>query len=162
LSQRSGMSPERSRSGCGHHRFVRLWAVYSDRHTEVDINGDRDGLRALAAAAAQVDPLELALDDPPVEWQESSHPLKSIRVAPGESGDARVCFGRDGSALVMSGSSEELARIVGGSITFLAEGPAIQNGILSHVHLDPTSDPERRFYSPDSISLVVGFGDTEE
>jgi len=140
---------------------VRLWAVYSDHHTEVDISGDRDGLLALAAAAAQVDPLELALDDPPAEWQERSNPLTSIRVAPGESRDARICFGLDGSALVMSGSSEELARIVGGSITSLAQGPAIQHGVRRHVHLDPTSDPERRFYSADSASLVVEVGVTE-
>jgi hypothetical protein len=61
----------------------------------------------------------------------------------------------------MSGSSEELARIVGGSIARLADGPATENGVLRHVHLDPTSDPDRRFYSPDSISLVVGFADVE-
>jgi hypothetical protein len=141
---------------------VRLWAVYSDRHTEIDIFGDRDGLRALAAAAAQVEPLELALDDPPAEWQEEGRPLTSIRVAPGDGRDARICFEREGSALVMSGSSEELARIVGGAITSLAAGPASQNRVSSHVHLDPTSDPDRRFYSPDSGSLVVGFGVTED
>jgi hypothetical protein len=27
----------------------------------------------------------------------------------------------------------------------------------SHVHLDPTSDPERQYYAPDSSSIVVGF-----
>jgi hypothetical protein len=138
---------------------MRLWAVFSDQHTEVDISGDRDGLRALAAAAARDDSMELALDDPPPEWQEKSHPLKSISVAPRHSGDARICFGRNGAALVMSGSSEELGRIVGGSIARLADGPATENGVLRHVHLGPTSDPDRRFYSPDSISLVVGFAD---
>jgi hypothetical protein len=29
------------------------------------------------------------------------------------------------------------------------------------VHLDPTSDPDHRWYSPESISLVVVLVDTE-
>jgi hypothetical protein len=27
----------------------------------------------------------------------------------------------------------------------------------SHVQLDPTSNPERQYYAPDSSSIVVGF-----
>jgi hypothetical protein len=141
---------------------VGLWAVYSDHHTEVDIGGDRDGLDAFASAAARGERLEVVLDDPPAEWERESHRLTTIRMAPGESEDARIYFAREGSVLVMSGSSEELARIVGGSINSLAQGPAIQNGVASHVHLDPTSDPERQYFSQDSISLVVTFGVTEE
>jgi hypothetical protein len=55
---------------------VKLWAVYSDQHTEVDISGDRDGLRALAAAVAQDESMELALGDPPPEWQETEPPIE--------------------------------------------------------------------------------------
>ena len=140
---------------------MRLWAVYSDGHTEVDAYGDRDGLRAPANAVSQADPLELALDEPPVAWQEHGHPLESIHVEPSEEGDPRICFGREGSVFIISGSNHELARIVGGSISRLADGPEMKNGIPSHLHLDPTSDPERRFYSPDSGSLIAGFSPNE-
>jgi hypothetical protein len=65
------------------------------------------------------------------------------------------------SAFVISGSSRELARIVGGSIGRLADGPERKSGIPSHLHRDPTSDPDQQFYSPGSGSLTVGFEPTE-
>lgn len=136
---------------------MRLWAIYSDAHTEVDIFGDREGLRALATAATQLDRIDLPLDTPPLDDDEHHHPLESIRIEPHVGEDPRICFRRAGATLLLSGSSGELARIVGGSIGRLAEGPETKNGIGSHLHLDPTSDPERRFYLPDSASAVVGF-----
>jgi hypothetical protein len=155
------MFPDDVGQSSWHDRLVRLWATYSKDHPEVDIYGDHEGLLALANTAAQPDLLELALDDPPPQWQKSNHPLRSIRVAPRELGDTRIYFAREGSAFVMSGSADELARIVAESIASLAGGPAKRSGVGSHVHLDPTSDPDRQFYAPDSISVVVGFADSE-
>lgn len=140
---------------------MRLWAVYSDDHTEVDIGGDREGLRALASAVRLADPVELALDAPPAELLGGSHQLHCVRVRPVDSEDGRICFRREGSALVVSGKREELSRIVGHAVTNIAEGPPKRNGVGSHVHLDPTSDPDRRFYAPDSGSVVVMYADGE-
>jgi hypothetical protein len=137
-----------------------LWATYSDLHTQVDISGDREGLRALAVALSQPDANKIALDEPPIEPPlaiTGSHPMESISIEPNDGGDPRIRFGREGTTLVISGSSQELSRIVGGSIGDVAEGPETKGGVGSHVHLDPTSDPERRYYAPDSSSIVVGF-----
>src|SRR5829696_9382815 len=150
------MHPEPGRVERLHDCPVKLWAIYSDAHTEVDIYGDREGLRTLAAAASQADGLELPLNEPPVARLEFGHPVGSIRVAPSEAGDPRICFGRDGSVWVLSGNTHELSRIVASSIAHLADGPETQNGVGSHLHLDPTSDLERQFYRPDSGSVVVG------
>jgi hypothetical protein len=135
---------------------MKLWAIYSDSHPEVDIYGDRDGLRLLASAMSQADRSELPLDAVPLKWQEFGYAVTLIRVEPSEAADPRICFGRDGSVWVVSGSSRELSRIVGSSISNLADGPQ-----RSHLHLDPTSDPDRRFYSPNSGSVVVGFEPNE-
>jgi hypothetical protein len=140
---------------------MRLWAVYSDDHAEVDIGGDREGLRALASAVRLADPVELALDAPPAELAGDSHQLHCVRVRPVDSKDGRICFRRDGSVLVVSGKSEELSRIVGHAVADIAEGPPKRTGVGSHVHLDPTSDPERRYYAPNSGSLVVMYADDE-
>jgi hypothetical protein len=135
-----------------------LWAVFSDRHTEVDIAGDRTGLRALASAVSSSDVCRLDLDEPHPNWlvATSAHPLASILVEPSDHPSARIVFSRDGEALVISGRSDELERIVGGAITQLGRGPLRINTVGAHVHLDPTSDPEHRYYGLDSISLVVG------
>jgi hypothetical protein len=59
--------------------------------------------------------------------------------------------------LVVSGRSGELARIVAGAVTRLADGPAKINNVGAHVHLDPTSDLEGAYYAPGSGSLVIIF-----
>ena len=140
-----------------------LWATYSDLHAEVDVSGDREGLRALAVALSQPSANEIALDEPPIALDEphfaitESHPMESISIEPNDGGDPRIRFKREGATLVTSGSSQELSRIVGGAIGDVAAGPETKSGVRSHVHLDPTSDPERRYYAPDSSSIVVGF-----
>jgi hypothetical protein len=140
---------------------VKLWAVCSDQHSEIDVGGDREGLQALAHALRQTNPLELVLDAPPKKWQGETHALRFVRLRPVQSEDARICFERDDAALVVSGKQEELARIVAEAVAEVAEGPAKKNGVGSHAHLDPTSDPERRYYAGDSGSLVVAFDDGE-
>jgi hypothetical protein len=155
------MAPEPARVERRHHSHVKLWAIYSDAHAEIDVYGDRDGLRALPAAASQGNRLELPLDEPPVGWNELGRTVRVIRVDPNQTGDPRICFRRDGSVFVLSGSNRELSRIVGSSTSELADGPEKQNGVGSHLHLDPTSDPERQFYCPDSGSVVVGFDSDE-
>jgi hypothetical protein len=74
--------------------------------------------------------------------------LESIRVEPNDAQDQRLCFRRDGSVLIIAGSDGELARIVGTAVLDVAEGPETKNWIRSHVHLDPTSDPDNRWYGP--------------
>jgi hypothetical protein len=133
---------------------MRLWAAYSE-YQEVAIAGDREGLHALAAAVAGEQPHDVALDEPPQSWLGCDSALALIRIASGEAGDPRISFVRDGSALVMSGDGDALAGIVGGAISSLADEPPTKNSVASHVHLDPTSDPEKRYYAPTSISLVV-------
>lgn len=133
-----------------------LWATYSDLHTEVDVSGDREGLRALAVALSQPNANEIALDEPPFAITES-HPMESISIEPNDGEDPRIRFRRKGTTLVISGSSQELSQIVGGPIGDVAAGPETKSGVGSHVHFDPTSDPERRYYAPDSSSIVVGF-----
>ena len=128
--------------------------MYSDEHPEVDVYGDRDGLLALANATRQSDALELALDEPPTAWQGSTHPLLSIKVTPTTTGDTRISFARVRLTFVICGSSNELARVIGASIASLADGPAKTNGVGSHLHLDPTSDPDKQVYAPDSISAI--------
>jgi hypothetical protein len=128
-----------------------LCATYSDLHTEVDISGDLEGLRALAVALAQPSANEIALDEPPIGLHEphfaitESRPMESISIEPNDVGDPRIRFRREGTTLVISGSSQELSRIVGGAIGDVAAGPGTKSGVGSHVHLDPTSDPERRY-----------------
>jgi hypothetical protein len=156
------MSPEQHRGSLWQDRCVALWAVYSDRHTEVSIGGDRDGLRALATAVARGEPDALNLDDPPMAWQEAERSLRAIHVQPKATTAARIRFQRGGQVLIISGQAGELARILGRSITQLADGPAKINTVAAHLHLDPTSDPERRVYAPDSISLVIEFAETDD
>lgn len=138
-----------------------LWAAYYE-YQEVAIDGDREGLHTLAAAVAGAQPRDLVLDDPPQSWLGGERALALIRIAPSEAGDPRISFVCDGSTLVMSGDGDELARIVGGAISDLADEPPTKNSVASHVHLDPTSDPEKRFYAPTSISLVVGHAAPDE
>jgi hypothetical protein len=83
--------------------------------------------------------------------------LESIRVEPNDAQDQRLCFRRDGSVLIIAGSDGELARIVGTAVLDVAEGPKTKNWIRSHVHLDPTSDPDNRWYGPGSAPITVGF-----
>jgi hypothetical protein len=152
--------------GIGGERLVRpvcdppaviLWGFYSDVHPEVDITGDREGLRLLAAGIAGGDQLDVPLDRPPAARIGEDHPVNGIQVRPRQGSDGRICFVRSGDILVMAGSAGELAHIVGSAIRHLADGPSHHGPVASHVHLDPTSDPERQHYTPDSISLVIGF-----
>jgi hypothetical protein len=133
---------------------VNLWATYHGV-PEVTLDGDREGLRALVTAVGQPDELVLPLDEPPSAL--GGQQLESVRIEPSVGEDPRIRFSLRDSALIFSGSSEELARIVGRAISELAEAPESKHGVTAHVHLDPTSDPERRYYSPDSLALVVGF-----
>ena len=133
-----------------------LWAVYSDRHPEVDVGGDRVGLLGLATALFGRIPNELNLDAPPTSLQ-TAPSLRAIRVKPNETPNSRIRFSRDGQALTISGRPDEMGRILAASITQLANGPSKINTVGAHLHLDPTSDPERSIYTPDSISLVVQF-----
>ena len=135
---------------------MRLWGTYHD-YPEIDIVGDRDGLRVLAGAGKQAQQLTLSLDEPPLAFREFGDALDAVRIEPDDLGDPRICYRRSGKALIVSGSSGEIARLFGGNIDRLAAGPESKNGIPSHLHLDPTSDPERRYYAPDSAALVVGF-----
>jgi hypothetical protein len=138
---------------------VKLWATYDAAHADTDVAGEREGLR-VAEAASQADPLELILDAPFAGWEEHGHPLDAIRIEPRHEGDPRIHYSNIQSALVIAGAPAELARILGGSLTMLADGPSSKNGMASHVHLDPTSDPQGRYYAPGSSSIVVGFAST--
>ena len=139
---------------------MRLWAAYSE-YQEVSIAGDPEGLHALAAAVAGAQPQDLTLDDPPESWLDGESALTVIRIAPSAAGDPRISFALDGSTLVMSGDGDELARIVRGAISGLADLPPVTNSVVSHVHLDPTSDPEKH-YAPTSISLVISHAAPDE
>lgn len=97
------------------------------------------------------------LDIPPEPWTGTWRALRCVQVQPVESEDVGICFERDETTLLISGRPNELARIVAHAVAQVAEGPATKNGVGSHVHLDPTSDPERRIYATDSGSIVVGF-----
>jgi hypothetical protein len=135
---------------------VALWAIYSDGHAEVDVIGDREGLHLLAEALASHRLSDLTLGEPPRSWQASGYkPLDGIRIEPSPEPGRLIRFQRDRLVLVVSGSTDELSRIISGPVAELAYGPATTNGVGSHLHLDPTSDPEGRYYAPGSASLVI-------
>jgi hypothetical protein len=91
-----------------------------------------------------------------------THALQAIRLAPTDDPTHPILFRRDGGILVMAGQRSELARIVGGAIKNLAQSAWDTKGsVTKHVHLDPTSDPEHRWYSSESISLVVYLEDDD-
>jgi hypothetical protein len=101
---------------------------------------------------------DVPLTDPPADWLDGAHhPLEAIRLQPSNTPAERIEFQRQHAVLVISGTHAELARIVGGSIDNLADAPyrMTEGSVPTHLHLDPTSDPERRWYSEKSISLVV-------
>jgi hypothetical protein len=132
-----------------------LWGIYSDAHDEVDLGGDREGLRRLAQRFDHGDADEPVLDDPPSSWREGAHALRSIRFEP--NAVSLILVRREDRSLVISGPQAELTRIFGGSIAQLADAPhrVAQGSVPTHLHLDPTSDPENRVYSPASIALTV-------
>jgi len=139
---------------------VRLWAVYDAVHADADVVGDREGLRALAVAVSQAEALDIVLDAAPDEWVQHGLPLDSIRIEPRDEGECRIAFSAAESTLLIAGAPAELTRIIGSPLTTLASGPESKNGVRAHVHLDPTTDPEGRYYAPESASLVVGFAPT--
>src|SRR5262249_25639322 len=120
-------------------RRVRLWATHDAGREDVDVAGDREGLRALAAAASQAEPLDLILDAPPGGWEDRGRPLEATRIKPPDRGDPQISFPTIEPALWIAGAPAAVMRIVGGSLTMLAEGPGSRNGVPSHVHLDPTT-----------------------
>jgi hypothetical protein len=106
-------------------------------------------------------PGEIRLDDPPASWLNDDHPLRAIRLHPSRQPADRILFRRDGPVLVISGARGELARRVGGSIANLADAPyrTTESSVPTHLHLDPTSDPDQRWYASGSISLTIHLAD---
>lgn len=140
---------------------MKLWATHDAAYAEVDVAGDREGLQALATAALDDDAIDLVLDAPPDDWKQYGVPLETIRIEPRNEGESRISFSHEGAALVIGGAPAELARVVSSSLASLAQEPASKNAVPTHVHLDPTTDPEAHVYVPGSLSIVVGFVATE-
>ena len=56
----------------------------------------------------------------------------------------------------------EVGRIFGGGISRLAEGPYRTSGVRTHIHLNPTTDPEHTIYSPEStVEVSVALSDEQ-
>lgn len=107
-----------------HPYRVGLWAIYSDKHSEVDIAGDHDGVRGLADWIVGGTVGELVLDPVPASWLGvDSQALEAIGLLPSDDRSERIGFERKGSLLVISGNAKELERIVAGPIGRLAELP---------------------------------------
>jgi hypothetical protein len=139
-----------------HHHRVPVWGIYSDIHSEVDLAGDTDGLLQFAELLADGRADDLRLGDAPTDWLEGTHPLQAVRLEPTSDPANRIRLKRDGAVLRIAGHHGELARILAGPIRELAkEEPSPETRLWRHVHFDPTSDPEKRWYAPDSISIVV-------
>ena len=72
-----------------------------------------------------------------------------------------IVLRREGAALVIEGGSE-VGRIFGGGISRLAEGPYRTSGVRTHIHLNPTTDPEHTIYSPEStVEVSVALSDEQ-
>jgi hypothetical protein len=142
---------------------MKIWGIYSDAHPELDLGGERQGLRELAERIISAHVGDVVLDAPPADWEDGTHALHTIRLAPSDDPADRIEFRREGTVLVVAGGSAELARIVGGSINNLADSPyrVTEGSVPTHLHLDPTSDPERRTYSAESLSLTVHLADED-
>jgi hypothetical protein len=139
---------------------VGIWGIYTERHAGVDIGGNRASLRHLASEVMGWSNKTLMLEAPPPTWvAEDWAALEEIRCVPTDDPEGRICLRRDGAALVIEGGSE-VPRIIGGSIASLAEEPYSTNTVRTHIHLDPTTDPEHRYYSAEStIEVSVTLSD---
>jgi hypothetical protein len=135
--------------------WIVLWAEAYGR--EIMIDGDRPAVRMLATILERGEAVELGLDAPPLGRPLLGEPLRTVSVRPRDESETRVSFRRDGDALVVSGAPAEIARLVGGNIATLADSPTTTNSVRTHIHLDPTNDPDHRFWAADSLPLVVGF-----
>lgn len=101
---------------------MRLWGCHSARHAEVDIAGDRDGLRHLARLIRGGTTAVTSLDRPPSSWtKDEGRPLDALRLTPVDG--QRLSFRREKATLVVSGERSELARIVASAIDQLVELP---------------------------------------
>jgi hypothetical protein len=140
-----------------------IWGIYAERHGGVDLGGDRTSLRDFAAALIDWSHKTLVLDSPPARWIDEDWPaLREIRCVPADDPEGRICLRRDGAVLVIEGGSE-VGRIIGGSIALLAEEPYYTNSVRTHAHFDPTTDPDHRYYSPEStIEISVSLSDEKE
>jgi hypothetical protein len=135
-----------------HYAVVTLWGIYSDVYSEVNLGGDVVGLRQLAEAIVNARTDDLVLANAPPGWLEGTRPLDGLPLSPTADSTDRIRFSRDGSILLITGQQSELGRILAGPIAELA-GAKPRPG--RHIHFDPTSDPDKRWYAPDSISIVV-------
>lgn len=140
-----------------HHLVVAIWGIYSDIHPEVDLAADDAGLLQLADLIEAGGADDLPLGEAPTDQLARTHPFNALRLSPTSEMTAKLRFRRDGSVLLIAGERNELARILAAPIRALAEGPEpnAQTRLLRHVHFDPTSDPEKRWYAADSISIVI-------
>jgi hypothetical protein len=140
-----------------------MWGIYTERHAGIDLGGDRASMRDLAAALTEWSDKTIVLESPPGTWvAEDWAALEEIRCVPTDDPEGRICLRRDGAALVIQGGSE-VPRIIGGSIANLAEEPYFTNSVRTHAHLDPTTDPEHRYYSAEStIEVSVTLSDEKE
>jgi len=103
---------------------------------------------------------DLPLDSAPARWlRADALALDAIGLIPSDDPADLIVFERQGALLVVSGFAAELRRIVAGSIRDLADEPYKTNSVGTHLHLDPTSDPEHRWYSASSASLVIGLSE---
>ena len=137
---------------------VAFWGIYSDIHPEVDLTGDDIGLLQLADLIDAGGAEDLPLGEAPTDRRvDGTHPLNALRLQPTSDTTDKILFRRDRSVLLIAGERKELARILAGPIRRLAETPepGAQTRLLRHVHFDPTSDPENRWYAADSISIVI-------
>ncbi len=138
--------------------------MYYEDHNEVDLGGHRKDLGELADHLTDGSLGSLPLDAPPSRLMgKGSHALETIHREPSEDASDRIMFRREGAALVIAGGSE-VGRVIGGSIRFLADSPqrTAENLVSDHVHLDPTTDPEHEYFSPESGSIVVYLTDEDE
>jgi hypothetical protein len=119
-------------------------------------------VRGLAAALTDWSHRTLALDRPPPSWLgEDSAALEEIRCVPTDDPAGLIVLRREGAALVIEGGSE-VGRIIGGGIAGLAQEPYRTSGVRTHMHLDPTTDPEHSYYSAEStIEVSVALSDEQ-
>jgi hypothetical protein len=136
---------------------VGIWGVYSDKHGEVDLGGDRDSLRELGEKITRGLAGDVHLGEPPADWLLEGRPLQAIRLDPSDDPADLILLRRDGPTLVISGQRSELARIVGSGILDLSGAPyrVTANSVPTHLHIDPTTDPEGRWFSSESTASFV-------
>jgi hypothetical protein len=97
--------------------------AFEGDNEDLDIDGDAEALRALAAAVERG--LSISVGDP-------AHP-DHIKVG---RGNCKLVISYDGSALTLAGDNSNLTKLAD-ELRLVARGPQAPSRVQHHVHVDP-------------------------